>query len=59
MTKPHYFSEELEGLDRLHADQKKKGFTVLKSSKDINKMMKKFSNIEAGRKFTREEMNER
>lgn len=37
---PRYSQEELEGLDRLHADQKKKGFIPLKSSKDIDNLLK-------------------
>lgn len=37
---PRYSKEELEGLDRLHADQKKKGWVRLKSVKDIDSLLK-------------------
>ena len=37
---PRYSSEELEGLDRLHQDEKKKGWVRLKSDKDIDSLMK-------------------
>ena len=37
---PRYASEELEGLERLHQDQKKKGWIPLKSSKDIDNLLK-------------------
>lgn len=35
-----YSKEELEGLDWLHEDQKKKGWVRLKSSSDINALLK-------------------
>ena len=38
--KPRYSQEELDALDRLHADQKKKGWVPLKSSKDIDNLLK-------------------
>ena len=34
-----YSHEELEGLDRLHAHEKKKGFVSLASHKDIEKLL--------------------
>ena len=34
-----YSSQELEGLDRLHKNEKKKGWTKLKSSKDIDRLL--------------------
>ena len=37
---PRYSKEELEGLDRLHQDQKKKGWVRLKSPKDIDGLLK-------------------
>lgn len=37
---PRYTHEELEGLDRLHEDEKKKGWTPLKSAKDIDRLLK-------------------
>ena len=37
---PRYSQEELEGLDRLHLDEKKKGWTHLKSDKDIENLFK-------------------
>ena len=37
---PRYSREELEGLDRLHEDEKKKGFLALKSRKDIDELLK-------------------
>ena len=37
---PRYAAEELEGLDRLHGDQKKKGWVPLKSAKDIERLLK-------------------
>lgn len=37
---PRYSPEELEGLDRLHADQKKKGWIRLESEKDIDQLVK-------------------
>ena len=37
---PRYSQEELEGLDRLHQDQKKNGWVRLKSSKDIDALLK-------------------
>ena len=36
---PRYSKEELEGLDRLHADEKKKGWVRLKSAKDIDSLL--------------------
>ena len=35
---PRYSHEELAALDKLHADEKKKGFTPLRSDKDIDKL---------------------
>ena len=37
---PRYSKEELEGLDRLHEDQKKKGWIPLKVSKDVDALLK-------------------
>lgn len=37
---PRYSKEELEGLDRLHEDQKKKGWILLKTSKDIDSLLR-------------------
>ena len=37
---PRYSKEELEGLDRLHEDQKRKGWVPLKTPKDINALLK-------------------
>ena len=37
---PRYSKEEVEGLDRLHADQKKKGWIHLKNSQDIDSLLK-------------------
>ena len=37
---PRYSAEELEGLDRLHADQKKKGWIPLKTAADIDRLLK-------------------
>lgn len=37
---PRYSKEEMEGLDRLHEDQRKKGWIPLKSSKDIDSLLK-------------------
>ena len=37
---PRYAAEELEGLDRLHQDQKKKGLIRLKSAKDVDELLK-------------------
>ena len=37
---PRYSKEELEGLDRLHEDQKRKGWIPLKTPKDINALLK-------------------
>lgn len=37
---PRYSHEELEGLDRLHEDEKKKGWTRLKTEKDIDNLLK-------------------
>ena len=37
---PRYSKEELEGLDRLHGDQKKKGWVPLKTSKDIDALLR-------------------
>ncbi len=37
---PRYSKEELEGLDRLHRDQKKKGWISLKGPKDIDALLK-------------------
>lgn len=37
---PRYSKEELEGLDRLHQDQKKKGWVRLKSPQDIDGLLK-------------------
>lgn len=36
---PRYTQEELEGLERLHEDEKKKAWTPLKSPKDIDKLL--------------------
>ena len=37
---PRYTQEELEGLDRLHEIEKKKGWISLKSGKDIDRLLK-------------------
>ncbi len=37
---PRYSKEELEGLDRLHEEQKKKGWVSLKSSKEVDALLK-------------------
>ncbi len=37
---PRYSKEALEGLDRLHEDEKKKGFISLRSEKDIDNLFK-------------------
>ena len=37
---PRYSAEELEGLDRLHEDEKKKGWTYLKTGGDIDRLLK-------------------
>jgi len=36
---PRYSAEELAGLDRLHADQKKKGWRTLKTPADIDRLI--------------------
>ena len=36
---PRYSAEELAGLDRLHADQKKKGWMALKTPADIDRLI--------------------
>ena len=36
---PRYASEELAGLDRLHEDEKKKGWIHLHTSKDIDRLL--------------------
>ena len=36
---PRYTKEELEGLDRLHADEKKKGWKTLRSPADIDRLV--------------------
>ena len=36
---PRYSPEELEGLDRLHEDEKKKGWTYVKTSADIKRLL--------------------
>lgn len=37
---PRYSHEELEGLDKIHQDEKKKGWTHLSSPKDIDNLLK-------------------
>jgi antitoxin component of MazEF toxin-antitoxin module len=37
---PRYSHEELEGLEKLHRDQKEKGWTFLHSEKDIDELFK-------------------
>jgi len=37
---PRYSKKELEGLDRLHQNQKKKGWIRLNSSRDIDALLK-------------------
>lgn len=37
---PRYSKDELKGLEQLHQDQKKKGWLRLKSSKDIDVLLK-------------------
>ena len=36
---PRYSHQELDALNKLHADEKKKGFTQLKSDKDIDRLL--------------------
>lgn len=36
---PRYSTEALEGLDKLHADEKKKGFIPLDSPEDIENLL--------------------
>lgn len=36
---PRYTSEELAGLDRLHEEEKKKGWIRLQASKDIDRLL--------------------
>ena len=36
---PRYAAEELAGLDRLHEDEKKKGFTYLRTPRDIDHLL--------------------
>ena len=36
---PRYSTEELAGLDHLHEDEKKKGWTYLKSPADIKRLL--------------------
>lgn len=36
---PRYSQEELEGLDRLHEDEKKKGWIRLTTKKDIDSLL--------------------
>ena len=36
---PRYSPEELEGLDRIHAEEKKKGWIHLKTPKDIDRLV--------------------
>ena len=36
---PRYSPKELEGLDRLHEDEKKKGWTYVKTSADIKRLL--------------------
>lgn len=36
---PRYSPEELEGLDRLHEDEKKKGWTYVKTPADIERLL--------------------
>lgn len=36
---PRYTSEELAGLDRLHDDEKKKGWKRLKASVDVDRLL--------------------
>lgn len=37
---PRYSHEEIEGLEKLHQDEKKKGWTYLKTPKDIDNFLK-------------------
>ncbi len=37
---PRYSKEALEGLDKLHENEKKKGLTPLRSEKDIDNLLK-------------------
>jgi bifunctional DNA-binding transcriptional regulator/antitoxin component of YhaV-PrlF toxin-antitoxin module len=37
---PRYSHEELEGLQNLHEDEKKKGLISLKTEKDIDRLVK-------------------
>ena len=37
---PRYSKEALEALDRLHEDEKKKGFKTIRSAKDIDRFLK-------------------
>ena len=36
---PRYAAEELTGLDRLHEDEKKKGFMYLRTPRDIDHLL--------------------
>ena len=37
---PRYSNEELEGLDKLHADEKKKGWLRVETKKDVRNLLK-------------------
>ena len=37
---PRYSHEELDGLDKIHSSEKKKGWSKLSSSKDIDNLLK-------------------
>lgn len=37
---PRYSAEELAGLDRLHEDEKKKGWIRLKTSAEVDRLIK-------------------
>ena len=37
---PRYSSKELEGLDRIHEDEKKKGWIPLETPNDIDNLLK-------------------
>ena len=38
---PRYSAKELEAMDRLHEDEKKKGLLYIRSEKDIDDLFKK------------------
>lgn len=47
-----YTPDELEGLDRLHEDQKQKGWIRLKGIEDVNRVMRRRRGREVRLSFT-------